>query len=102
SRHDVSALNHNLVPDARPRGIEIDSVLFRERLNRAIFLLVGLVLVLNIVVKGKDDLLRVMDLLCTDALELAHDGGRVVVGHDMERANGDEVSGAKRAIGTFG
>src|SRR5215469_4102251 len=43
--HDVPALDHDLVPDARTGGIEVDAVLFSEGFDGAIFLLIRFILV---------------------------------------------------------
>src|SRR5581483_4857682 len=98
SRHDISALHHDLVSDAGARRIEVDALLFCERFNRAIFLLVGLVLVLNVVVEGEYQLFGIVNLFCANAFELTHHRGGVVVRHDSMRTNGNEVSGPQRAI----
>src|SRR5262249_48198047 len=72
-----------------------------ESLDRAIFLLVGLVLVLNVMVEGKDELFGIVNLFCSNRLELAHDRRRVVMGHDVERADGDEIAGSEGPLRPF-
>ena len=94
--HDVTALDHDLVPDARTGGIEVDAVLFGEGFDSAIFLLIRFVLVLDIVVERKDELFRIMNFLSANAFKLAHHGGRIVVGHNAMRANREKVSRAQR------
>ncbi len=84
--HDIAALDHDLVSDARAGGIEIDAMLFGEGFDRAVFLLVGFVLILDVVIEREDELLGIVDFLRADALELAHHRRGVVVGHDMMRA----------------
>ena len=77
--------------DAGTSGIEINLVLFRKGFNRTVFLLIRFILVLNVVIESKNQLLRIIDLLRPDALELAHHGRGVVVSHHAVRANGEEV-----------
>ena len=68
--------------------LEIDSVFLGEGFNGAIFLQVGLVAILDVVIEGEDELLRIVDLLGADRFELAHHGRRVVVSHGVKRADG--------------
>ena len=98
----VSAFDHDLVADARARRIEIHAVLFGEGFDGAVLLLVRFVLVLDVVIEGEHHLLRVFQPLRADALELAHDGRRVVVRHAAMRTDGEEISGAQRTIRPFG
>src|SRR5436305_6385991 len=72
-----------------------------EGRDGAILLLIGLVLILNVVIQREYRLLRVVQLLSANCLELRHNRRRVVIGHEMEGADGDEVSTAKRTIGSF-
>ena len=99
SRHNVAALDHDLVADAGTSGIEINLVLFRKGFNRTVFLLIRFILVLNVVIESKNQLLRIIDLLRPNALELAHHGRGVVVSHHTMRANGEEVCRAQGSQG---
>ena len=99
---DVATLHHDLVADARACRVEVDVVLARERLDLAIFFLVGLVFILNIVVEREDWLLAIEHLLRADRLELLHDRGGVVVSHDMRRADGDEIARTQWPVRPFG
>ena len=101
TRNHIAALHHDLVSYTRTSGIKVDAVLLGERFDRAVLLLVGFLLVLNIVVESEDELLGIVNLLRADPLELAHDCRRVVMGHYMKRPDGNEVPRAERAIGTF-
>ena len=62
----------------------------------------GFVLILNVVIEGEDQLLGIVNLLRADGLELAHHRRGVVVGHDVMRADGDEIAGAQRALRPLG
>ena len=88
--------------DARAGGIEVDAVIFCEGFDGPVLFLVSFVFILDVVVEGEDQLLRIMDLLCADAFEFAHDRRGVVVRHHVVRADGDEVTGAQRALGALG
>src|SRR5579885_1120465 len=102
SGYHVTALHHDLVPNARTRRVEIYPVLSGKCFDRPVFLLVRLILVLDVVVQRKHQLLRFVDLLRPNALELAHDRRRVVVRHHPMRANGKEVARTQRAGRTLG
>ena len=102
SRHDISALNHDLVADARAGRIEIYPVLLREGFNRAVFLQIGFVVILYVVVQGENELPWNTYLLRADRLELAHDSRRVVVRHYVKWPDGNEIAGAPRSLGTIG
>ena len=74
SRHNITALHHDLVADARTCGIEIDSVFFGKGLDRAVFLQVDLILILDVVIEGKDKLFGLANLFRADCFELTHNG----------------------------
>src|SRR5437870_2209687 len=101
ARHHVPACHHDLVANAGTGGIKIHPVLLGECLNRAVLLLIRLILILNIMVERKHKLRGIMNLLRADLLELAHDRRRVVVCHDIARMNGDEVSRSQRPLRPF-
>jgi hypothetical protein len=102
ARNHVSALDHDLVADAGTGRVEIDTMLFGEGLDGTIFFLIRFIPVLDVVVKREDELLCVLNLLCADPLELAHDGRGIVVSHDSVRADGNKVSRTQRPRRTFG
>ncbi len=101
ARHHVPAFHHDLVANAGTGGIKIHPVLLGERLNRAVLLLIRLILILNIVVERKHELLRIMNFLRPDPLKLAHDRRSVVMCHDIARVNGDEISRTERPLRPF-
>src|ERR1700751_5511553 len=90
------------MPNTSTDGVEIGPVFRGEAFNRMIFLHIGLVMILNVMVEGKDELLGIEDSLGADCLELANHGRGVVVCQHMKRTNRDKVSGADRAIGPIG
>ena len=100
--HHVSALDHDLVADARTRWIEFHAMLFGKCFDRAVLLQIGFVPVLDVVIESEDKLRWIVNLFGANALELAHDRRGVVVGHDAMRADGNEVTGAQRAFRAFG
>ncbi len=72
SGHNIAALHHNLVSDARACGIEVYLMFFGKGLNRSIFLQVGLVLILDVVIEREHELPGIENLLRTNRFELAH------------------------------
>ena len=96
--HDIAALDHDLVSNAGPGRIEIDSVLAaKDSIER--YFLIGFVMILNIVIEREDQLLGIVDRLRTNSFELAHHSRGIVVRHHMEGADGNEVAGAQRTAG---
>ena len=87
SRHDIAAFHHNLVTDARACGIKIYSVLLGESLNGPVLCQVRVFFVLNIVIERKHKLPGIVNLLRANAFEFTHHGRRVVMRHDMARAD---------------
>src|SRR5437588_248719 len=73
SRYRITALDHYLVSNSRACWVKVHTVLFRESVNGAVLLLISLILVLDVVLERKDQLLRIVNLLCSNALEFAHD-----------------------------
>ena len=71
---DIAALDHDLVADAGAGGMEVDPMLAGEGFDGAVFLQVGLVPVLDVMVEGENKLTGIANLLCANALELAHNG----------------------------
>lgn len=61
----VAFFDEDLVSDASPSGVEVDSILPCKGFDRCVFGKVFGRLVLNVMVEGKDELLRVMDPRCT-------------------------------------
>ena len=49
----------------------------------AIFLLVGLIVVLDVMIEGEDELFGIVNLLRANAFKLAHHRRSVVMGHDV-------------------
>ena len=66
--NNISALHHDLVADARTRGIEIHAVIFREAFDGLVLLQVRIFLVLDVVIERKHQLLGIVNLLRADAL----------------------------------
>src|SRR5215471_12227642 len=85
--------------NASTDGVEIGSVFCGEAFDRVVFLEIGLVMILNVMVEGKDELLGIEDSLGADCLELANHGRGVVMCHHMKRTNRDKVAGTNGAIG---
>ena len=67
-----------------------------------VLLQVRIVLVLDVVIERKNQLLGILDLLRPDGLELLHHRRSVVVRHDVVRTDGDEVPGPQRPLRPFG
>ena len=86
-------LDHDLMPDAAAGGIGGDPVGGGEFGDGLVFGLIVLAQVLDVMVQGKNGLPGVLDLGHAQPLELAHDRGRVVVGHDMIGNQRDVISG---------
>lgn len=61
----VAFFDEDLVSDASTSGVEVDSILPCKGFDRCVFGKVFRGLVLNIMVEGEDELLRVMDPRCT-------------------------------------
>src|SRR5437868_10567640 len=99
--NDVPLFDHDLMADAGAGGEEVDTVLAGEGFNGAVFFLVLVTLVLNVVVEGEDRLSRIENFFGANRLKLLHDRGRVVVRHHVEGVDGNKVTRAKRALGTF-
>jgi hypothetical protein len=72
-----------------------------EGLNRAIFIQVYDIVILNVVVEGEHELFRLTDLLGADRLELRHHGRGVVMRQNVEGPDRKKVSGAQRAVRPF-
>ncbi len=102
ARQHVALLDHDLVADASARRVEVDAMLARKLLHATILGQVRLVSILDIVIGGEDRLLRVVDSLGADGLELLHHGRGVVVRHHVIRADGEEVSGAQGTVWSLG
>ena len=102
SGHNISALHHDLVADARTRGIEINAMIFREALDGLVLVQVRIVLVLDVVVEGKHQLLGILNLLRSNGLKLLHHRRSIVMRHHAMRTDGDEVAGAQRPLRPFG
>src|SRR6266849_2620159 len=98
----ISPLHHDLVSNARSGRIEVHALLFGERFNRAVLLLVRFILILDVMVECEHELLRVLHLLCADTLELAHHCRRVVMRHTAMRTNRQEIPCPKRPRWPFG
>src|SRR5579862_6408127 len=73
-----------------------------KSLYRAVFLDVRLVMILNVVIQGKHQLLRIRNLFRPNRFELAHHSRRVVMGQRVERPNREEVPCTQRTIRAFG
>ena len=102
SRKDVAALDHDLVADAGAGRIEIDSMFPGEGFDGPVFLQVSLVMILDVVIEGEDQLLGVVDLRGAYRFEFAHHRRRVVVGHGVKRPDRNEVAGAQQAFRAIG
>ena len=98
TRRYITPLDHELMANPGTGRVEIDPTLTSECFDRTILLQVRFVMILYVMVEGEDELLRVVDLLCANRSEFAHHRRRVVMGHDVGRPNGDEVSHAQRAV----
>ncbi len=61
----ISFFDKDLVSDASSSGVEVDSILPCKGFDRRILGEVFRSLVLDVVVEGEDELLRVMDPCCT-------------------------------------
>ena len=90
------------MPDPRSRRIEVHTLLFGERFNRAVLLQVRFILILDVMVERERKLLRIFHLLSADALELAHHRRCIVVCHAAVRTNRQEISSPKRPRRPFG
>ena len=90
------------MPDAGARWIKIHTVLLGESLDGTVFGQVGVLFVLDIMIEGEDELFGIVNLLRANGLKFLHHRRRVVVRHNVVRANGDEVSGAQRPFRSFG
>ena len=88
------------MPD--PGRIEIHALLFRERFNRAVFLQVRFILILDVMIERERELLRIFHFLRADALELAHHRRGVVVRHAAVRTNRQEIPRPQRPRRPFG
>lgn len=64
-RKGVAFFDEDLVSDASSSGVEVDSILPCKGFDRCVFGKVFRSLVLDVVIKGEDELLRVMDPCCT-------------------------------------
>ena len=53
-------------------------------------------------IESKDELFGIVNLFRANALKFLHHRRRVVVRHDVVRANGDEVPSAQRPFRSFG
>ena len=86
--------HHHLMRDTGARWIEIDAVLFRERLDLGVLLQILRRDVLNVVIDREDRLRRIRDHGGADLLKLWNHRAGVVVRHDMARTNRNEIPGA--------
>ena len=85
-----------------PGAIEVDALLAREGLHAAILRQIRLVCVLDVVIGGYDGLCGIVHPRCADGLELLHHRRGVVVGHHVERADGEEVACSQGPARPFG
>src|SRR5207237_3484630 len=68
--NDVPLFDHDLMADAGAGGEEVDTVLAGEGFNGAVFFLVLVTLVLNVVVEGEDRLSRLEEFFGVNRLEI--------------------------------
>lgn len=70
----MAFLHHQLVPNTSSSAVELDPVELSKVLNLLVLLKVFLGLILDVVVKGHDDLLRVLNLRRSDGHKLQGHG----------------------------
>jgi hypothetical protein len=98
-RDNVPLLDHHLMRDARARGIKVDAMLFRERVDLRVLAEVLRRDVLDVVIDREHGLTRVVDAGRADLFELGDDRARVVVRHHVLRPDRHEVARAHELAG---
>src|SRR3954451_9033148 len=87
ARNDVALFHHHLMGDAGASRIEIDSMLFRERLDLVVFLQIFRSDILNVVIDGENWLRWVSDFGRADLFEFWDNRAGVVMRHDVTRTD---------------
>ncbi len=78
--------------DSSSGRIEIHALLLRKLLNLLVLLEVRLTLVLHVMVESHNNLLRVVDLACTNGHELQRNRPGIVMGHAVVRGESNVIS----------
>ena len=95
ARFHKSIFQHHLMTDTTTCRMESDALIRCKFFNPGILFDIGFALVLDVVIKGVNRLVRVVNVGNTKAFKLVHNSCSVIVSHDMIGNQGHKITGVK-------